>query len=96
MPAARIRESASSIEVNPHLEAIGAEIDAAIAERARARQSYIVRSCASKRRYPDKKSALTHINFMRKRRRGNTVNRRAYGCDLCSGWHMTNDDHDDE
>lgn len=81
--------------MNPHLHELGAVMDAAIIRRVVARRSYVVRSCTSKRRYDDKKAAVSHINLMLRHGRGNTRHLRAYPCEECHGYHITKDEPDE-
>lgn len=47
-------------------------------------------NCRSKRRYDDKRAALTALNqIMRSHRRHRPEGLRAYPCPVCRGWHLT-------
>lgn len=49
------------------------------------------RRACGKLRYPDKKAAITQINWLKKvrGRHGRPKWLRAYFCDECRGWHIT-------
>lgn len=48
------------------------------------------KSCEGKRRYADKRAAVSEINFIFKRRHRHRPERlRAYPCKHCGGWHLT-------
>jgi len=49
-------------------------------------------ACNGKRRYDDKKAAVSEINRFRKTRRGahgGPEDLRAYACPLCKSWHLS-------
>lgn len=48
--------------------------------------------CSAKKRYPDKKTAVSAINFAWKRRQRKhrpKTDLRAYHCPDCNSWHLT-------
>lgn len=50
------------------------------------------RTCRGKRRYHDHQQAMRALRVLQQRSRRQKVQKRAYECPRCGGWHLTSQD----